>query len=261
MKTKSLLLFATLMVTLGVTSCSSSSDDEGGNNGNGNNSSSSKRITKVIEEESNSIYESTLSYDSQGRVVKTTTTQYSAGTNSRTEKTYQYGETLIVTKESREGTWSNGQAFSSTESHSYSLKDGLIVKDVENRQSSSMVTTYEYDANGCLVSVSEERSGDSSYNETIVWNNGNISKFGNYSYTYSNIPWMKGLPELFGYDLENILFSMGYYGKLPKNLPSSVSDGWTFDYTLQDNYVTKIVSAPKVEDNKHHITTISIIWE
>ena len=265
MKTKNFISLMSLTIgvfvsVIAITACGSSDDDSIG--GNGSDKQSPKHISLIIEEEGNSIYESTLSYDSQGRVVKVVGTESSVGTNSRSEKTYQYGETIIVTKEVEEGTWSNGQSFTYTESHSYQLENGRIIKDEERQGSSSMTATYNYNADGYLTSIDESGSNNSNNTEIVTWKNGNISSMGSYTYTYSNIPWAKGFSfYLKGSNLDGYLFSMGYYGNLPKNLPSSISDGWTFDYTVQDGYVTKAITTPAIEDNKHHKLTTTFIWE
>lgn len=36
---------------------------------------------------------------------------------------------------------------------------------------------------------------------------------------------------------------------------------WSYEYTLQDNYITKIISTPTKENNKYHKTISTIIWE
>jgi hypothetical protein len=251
-------------------------DDEpssGGNSGSGSSETpqSSKHVVKITTEEGNAFYESSFSYDSQGRVTKIIETESGAGTNSHSEKTYQYGEMLIVTKSVMEVTYSNGQSSSLSESHSYTLENGRIVKDEEiqayNGNSSSSITeTFSYDANNNLSSISRKGSNYDSETKNITWSDGNLIKLGNRAFTYSNHPWTKSFPlSLDGSNMDAYLFSIGYYGNIPKNLPSktytSETSGATYDYTLEGNYVTKVVVTPLVETNKSQKSISTIVWE
>ena len=272
------LLFGLFVCVTMFSACGG--DDEpssGGNNGSSNNSSipsnpqSTKHIAKIITEEGSSFYESSFTYDSQGRVTKVIETQSGTGTNSLSETTYQYGEMLIVSKMNGEGTYSNGQSFTRTESHSFTLENGRIVKDEEKQGSSlnsiisSRTDTFSYDANNYLSSISSKGS-DNESGTKITWSDGNLIKLGNRSFEYSNYPWAKGFPlYLKGGNMDANLFAMGYYGNIPKNLPSkyytSETSGATYDYTLEGNYVTKVVITPFVENNKSHKSISTIIWE
>lgn len=237
-------------------------DDEpssGVNNGSSNNNQ--KHVAKIITEEGSSFYESSFTYDSQGRVIKVTETQSGTGTNSHSETEYQYGEMLIISKMKGEGTYSNGQSFTRTESHSYTLENGRIVKDEEkqgsslNSTSSSRTDTFSYDANNYLSSINTTM---------LTWSDGNLIKLGDRSFEYSNDPWVKGFPlHLESSNMDANLFAIGYYGNIPKNLPSKTSRtrGATYDYTFEDSYVTKVVITPLVENNKYHKSISTIIWE
>ena len=270
-----------LSLTLGLLMCVTAfsacgGDDEpssGGNSGSGSSDTpqTSKHVSKIITEEGNSIIERTLTYDSQGRVTKIIATESGTGTNSRSEKTYQYGETLILTKEVEEGKYSSGQSYVRSESHSYTIENGLIIKDVRDyiyNEGSSDKTTriFSYDANKYLSSISRSYPDTDSETKAITWSDGNLTKLGKRSFEYSNHSWAKGFPfYIEGSNVDEILFANGYYGNIPKNLQSktytSEKSGWTFEYTIEGNYVTKAVITPFVEDNKSHKSISTIIWE
>ena len=268
------LLFGLFVCVTAFSACGG--DDEpssGGNSGSGSSDTpqTSKHVSKIITEEGNSIIESTLTYDSQGRVTKIIATESGTGTNSRSEKTYQYGEMLILTKEVEEGKFSNGQSYVRSESHSFTIENGLIVKDVRdyiyNEGSSDKTTrTFSYDANKYLSSISRSYPDTDSETKAITWSDGNLTKLGNNSFEYSSYSWAKGFPfYIEGSNVDEILFANGYYGNIPKNLQSktytSETSGYTYDYTLEGNYVTKVVITPFVETNKDHKSIMTIIWE
>ena len=278
------LLFGLFVCVTVFSACGG--DDEpssGGNNGSSNNQTSgndqtpstpqsSKHVAKIITEEGNSFYESSFTYDSQGRVTKVTETQSGTGTNSYSETEYQYGEMLIISKMTREETLTNGQFITHSETHSYTLDNGRIVKDEEkqgsslNSTSSSWTEIYSYDANNYLSSMSATGSNIESETKIITWSDGNLIKLGSRSYEYSSYLWAKGFPfYLKGSNTDANLFAMGYYGNTPKNLPSkyyaSETSGYTYDYTFEGSYVTKVVITPFVENNKSHKSISTIIWE
>ncbi len=268
------LLFGLFVCVTVFSACGSDNEpSSGGNSGSGSSETpqSSKHVVKITTEEGNAFYESSFSYDSQGRVTKIIETESGAGTNSHSEKTYQYGEMLIVTKSVMEVTYSNGQSSSLSESHSYTLENGWIVKDEEiqaynDNSSSSITETFSYDANNYLSSISRKGSNYDSETKNITWSDGNLIKLGNGAFTYSNHPWTKSFPlSLDGSNMDACLFSIGYYGNIPKNLPSktytSETSGYTYDYTLEGNYVTKVVVTPLVETNKSQKSISTIVWE
>lgn len=267
------LLFGLFVCVTAFSACGG--DDEpssGGNSGSGSSETpqSSKHVVKITTEEGNAFYESSFSYDSQGRVTKIIETESGAGTNSHSEKTYQYGEMLIVTKSVMEVTYSNGQSSSLSESHSYTLENGRIVKDEEiqasNGNSSSSIETFSYDANNNLSSISSKGSNIESETKIITWSDGNLIKLGNRLFEYSNYPWAKGFPfYLKGSNTDANLFAMGYYGNIPQNLPSkytySETSGYTYEYSFDGSYVTKVVITPFVETNKSQKSISTIVWE
>ena len=171
------LTLGLLVSTIAFVACGSSDDDSTG--GNSSDKQSSKHIIKIIEEEGGSIYESTFTYDSQGRVIKIIESESSGeGTNSHSEKTYQYGETVIITKEITQESWSNGQIFSSSESHSFTLENGLIIKDEERQSNNTNSSTHTYNnaynADGYLISITESGSGNNNSKEVKLIHPENI---------------------------------------------------------------------------------------
>jgi hypothetical protein len=273
------LLFGLFVCVTVFSACGGDDEPSSGvNNGSSNNNQtpsndqtpstpqSSKHVAKIITEEGNSFYESSFTYDSQGRVIKVTETQSGTGTNSHSETEYQYGEMLIISKMTRERTLTNGQFITDSETHSYTLDNGRIVKDEEKQNGSSSTETFSYDVNNYLSSISSKGSNIESETKIITWSDGNLIKLGNRLFEYSNYPWAKGFPfYLKGSNTDANLFAMGYYGNIPQNLPSkytySETSGYTYEYSFDGSYVTKVVITPFVETNKDHKSIMTIIWE
>lgn len=266
------LLFGLFVCVTAFSACGG--DDEpssGGNSGSGSSDTpqTSKHVSKIITEEGNSIIESTLTYDSQGRVTKIIATESGTGTNSRSEKTYQYGETLILTKEVEEGKLSNGQSYVRSESHSFTIENGLIVKEEEKNtydgvNHTTPTHTFSYDANKYLSSISRSYPDTDSETKAITWSDGNLTKLGNRSFEYSSYSWAKGFPfYIESSNVDEFLFANGYYGNIPKNLQSktytSEKSGWTFEYTIEGNYVTKVVISHFEDASKTQ--TMTFVWE
>lgn len=255
----SLLLGLFICVTVFSACGSDNEPSSGGNSGSGSSETpqSSKHVVKITTEEGSSFYESSYTYDSQGRVTKIIGTESGTSTNSYSEIEYQYGEMLIVSKMKEKGTYSNGQSFTFSETHSYTLENGRIVKDEEKQNSSSSTDIFSYDANNYLTSIDTK---------ILTWSDGNLIKLGDRSYEYSSYPWPKGFPfSLKGSNMDANLIAIGYYGNIPKNLPSkytySETSGFTYEYSFEGGYVTKVVITPFVETNKIHKSISTIIWE
>lgn len=241
------ILMLGLMLSFGMTSCGG--DDEGGNDNGGN--TSSKRIVKMVEEDGD--YVSTFAYDSKGRVVRVVQTEYYSQGSSVSELSYQYSEMQIVSNE-EDGSWSC--------THTYTLSNGLIVKDVEEqfnngRRVDKMTTNYTYDSDGYMTSLT--RKGDG-YSDTLdlVWTDGNLMSLARHSYSYSNIPWCKGMFFYFkGGGMDPYLWPAGFWGKSPKNMPSkdSVNDV-IYEYSLSSGL---IVEKRIIEGS--YVSISSYVWE
>lgn len=260
-------IIAMLVSTTAFISCSGNNDDE--NNGGGNNgSSSSKRIVKVDLIDNSDFYESNMFYDAQGRVMKIVMTEDGPGSESlKSETNYHYGDLSILTKTEEEGSWSNGQKYTMSSSHSYSISNGKIVEDVyyhqyDSNEMSKRTTTFSYDNNGYMISMKEVHD-NRQYNYTITWKDGNLIEIDHESYsrsyTYSNIPYSKGLPIPFISDLDGWLASMGYFGNLPKLLPSKITDE-TYDYSITDGLLTKMICSYP-EKGEISTETYTFYWE
>ena len=120
------LIFGLFICVTVISACSS--DDE---TSSGGNSGSSKHIAKILSEEAY-LYETSFTYDAQGRVTKIIETETAPDFNTYSETTYQYGEMIIISKKTKERTYSSGQINSRSETHSYTLENGLIVKDKDD---------------------------------------------------------------------------------------------------------------------------------
>lgn len=230
---------------LNATSCSSDSDDN-----EEQNSIKSKRISKIITESNNVgiIQESIFSYDMQGRIIEIKTTINSSSTKNEVYiTTYKYGESLIIEREDIDGI-----EYDLTRQypriHTYTLSNGLIVKDTETRNGiSKNISSYTYDNNGYMKSLNKNLT-EESHVHNLVWNNGNLSEIEYlgttaWSYTYSEIPWIKGMfcDRNFIPNTDCFLLAMGYYGKLPKTLPT-MSGSYSYQYTVSKGYVIKMIT-------------------
>ena len=268
------LLFGLFLCVTVFSACGG--DDEsssGDNNGSGSIPQTSKHVAKIITEDGSRIFESTYTYDSQGRVIKVISTESATYENIRTVTTYQYGETVILLKEDEE-VIEKSQSFNKSRSYAYTVENGRIVKYKDG----STIYTYSYDANNYLSSVCIEYNNESR-TVNITWSNGNPIKAGNVTYSYSNYDRVKGSGfSLSGCGMNGSLGNYGYYGNTPRNLLSKSSNRsaltdeeikeneyalneWSYEYTFQDNYITKIIYTPTKENNKNHKTISTIIWE
>ena len=244
---KKLLFLMMLLPMAAVTILTSCGDDDESFGGGDFNNQSSKRIVKLVEEEGSSIYETTFSYDSQGRVIKADETRTSSGSSSHSVFTYQYGELAIVSKVVEEGTYSNGQSYTVSISHSYTLKNGLIVKDVEVQtynggHPSTITYTYSYDNNGYMATSSASGYEIESYTDNLTWTNGNLTGLRGGELTYTNISWPKGMFFFFeSSNMDRLLWPGGFWGKTPKNmLYKDLYNGLTYDYTITNGLITKV---------------------
>ena len=261
LKIWSIMGLAVIMMLL-VASCGGDSDDNDKGSSNGG-AVKYNRIAKIVTEEGSSIYEATYSYDSQNRVVKIVTIENS-NSPSETVRTYQYGETLIIAKAEVDGKWSNGESYSRSETHTYTVVDGLIVKDKETKSGGSRNTTYTYDSNGYMETISEE--GSEGATKMLVWNNGNLTHIDidalNYTvrtYVYSSTPWLNELGFYLIPNTDGCLGGLGYYGRMPKMLPSKIDDE-SILYTVVGGLVTKVVTT-FTEKGKTQTSVSNITWE
>ena len=249
------------MVCVGFASCGSDDDEDSGNTGN----LSSKHIVNKTYSDGTIIETTNYEYDSQGRIIKASTTDTYTGRSSSATTTYTYGDNTIISK--TQGDWNNGEV------HTYKLTNGVITEEEERRSGSTTYTyQYTYDNDGHLASLS------GSENIQFTWTNGNLTELSKYyssgSYTisisYSNIPWPKNWQQYWeGTNLEVVFEPLGSWGKMPKYLPTSFSKvesderfsrsgGWSIDYTVKDGNVIK-VTIQDVNGSTPEVYTIE--WE
>lgn len=269
------ILLASLCVSM--SSCGSGDDDNNYSNDEGN--SASKRIVKIVEEDGGSIYERTFSYDSQGRVIKVVEIE-NGNSTSTSETNYQYGEQLIISKMVENGTYSSGQNYTRSETHTYTVSNGLIVKDVEvqtynGSKGSTTNSAFNYDGNGYMSSLESIRGSDS-HNEKWNWTDGNLTSRELSSlyvgddgelhpelstYSYSNVPWNQHMIYYIkGSNMDGCLWMAGYWGKRPKNMPSNYDSSYFYEYTVTSGLVTKAtVTYPGKGHEEKAISTIT--WE
>jgi hypothetical protein len=269
------ILLASLCVSM--SSCGSGDDDNNYSNDEGN--SASKRIVKIVEEDGGSIYERTFSYDSQGRVIKVVEIE-NGNSTSTSETNYQYGEQLIISKMVENGKYSSGQNYTRLETHTYTVSNQLIVKDVEvqgdNSHTTTTTTTYSYDSNGYLSSSKQivGNYSSTSYTSNYVWTNGNLTSIEEShvsdsgepypelsTYSYSNVVWNQHMIYYIkGSNMDGCLWMAGYWGKHPKNMPSNYDSSYFYEYTVTSGLVTKAtVTYPGKGHEEKAISTIT--WE
>ena len=253
-----MVLMATLVIgSTAFVSCSS--DDEDGSNGG---METSKRIKKITDKYDGGITTITFDYDAQGRVIKKLETE----NKWKCKTTYAYGDNTISSKND-EG-----------ETHTYTLSDGRITKDVvRDGGGYSDTYNYTYDSNGYL------KSRSFSYSETkeLTWADGNLTKTStllgnddsyNWVISYSNISWPKNFMLDVEYlPIDNALEPLGVWGRMPKNLPSkAVHSGkdinieYTYNYTIEGGVITKIVITDNGIAEGEPIAeteTLTIEWE
>ena len=241
-----------LLVSATFTACGRDDDDNAG----GGKGGFTKRIVKMVETGGNWEGEMSISYDAQGRVTRFLSIE--TGNHPTTsEKTYQYSGEQIISKEVEES-----QNSTSIVTYTYTLANGLIVKEVEEQNGRKITTTYSYDDNGYLASLSIWGNNTQSSTKNFVWENGNLTQLDSRKWTYSSIPWPQGM--IFNYNGSNIdylLQATGFYGKLPKMMPSSYDSGekrsWSVEYAVSNGYITTMT----VIQNDGDKDVTSFVWE
>lgn len=263
-------LFAFCSLTL-LLSCGGSEDDTDTNGGNG--APKSMRISKIVEETQGTIRERLFTYDTNGRIVTMITKVNSASDNSEYKRTYQYGETLIIEK-----TEINQQVSSldaGPRPHTYTLKDGRIVLDgeTETKSGHTKYVAFTYDQEGRMESFSNAfaDANDEPFFNYLTWKEGNLMEidyraFLHAPYIYTNMVWATGLivdvSEVIVPCTDPILLAAGFYGKLPKNLPSKCYNV-SYEYTTSGGHVTKIKKVTEDITGYYpsETCTINITWE
>ena len=199
------------LVCFGFTSCSSE-DDENGNEGTEEVSSDYLIKQKICLSDPSGESDVAYGYDSKGRVI------------SENGHTYTYLEREIYVDTHLE----------------YKLSNGLIVEDADG-------STWPYDKNGYLIKEVDK------YGEvaTITWKNGNLVKYEGNTWSielkYSDMTYPKGWMMYFHpLGIEADLEPSGAWGKMPKNLPTEVTEYQNgelngtahLEYTIENKRIT-----------------------
>ena len=248
LKIWSILMLVVIMMPL-VASCGGddSSDSNGGNSNSGNKS----RVVKITESGSKSIFTDELSYDPQGRVTKIVGKKNG---NKDFEEEYIYSETLIICNH----TYYNSSGSTSTSVTRYVVNNGRIVSE-RGQNSDSDRYTYTYDSDGRLSSVIV--ASETSKAKDVVWKNGNIVKIGSRNFEYGNLAWCNPIGfTLKSSYMEAALVISGYYGKMPKNMPTMCINGesgsvTTYEYSTSGGVIV-IVTITEGDD----IDVAAIEW-
>ena len=212
-----------------------------------------------------------LLYDSEGRVIKEISNSQSDRRNTKTECTYQYGEKFIVLQVIKEEERTGGTTRLEIERHKYVLENGLIVSDTVRDGSSVDIWSYSYDDEK-RIKLATYKPSSRTYEFNYVWEDGNIMKIqtkgDTCNYTYTTLPWKKGLAVSFGTYLDAFLWDAGYFGKRPLNLPAEFTEKeghytmrCSYEYTVTDGLITKLKEDFSDNDSGQRTTVATMKWE
>ena len=165
-----------------------------------------------------------IEYDDKGRVVKEMTfaVEFEELAGVKETYTYDYSDGKIERKFFYEGEETSATAV-------YNLGK-------DNRISDALVgghweLVYTYDGNGYLTTIDQKKI----QTVDLTWNGGDlISDSSGYTYTYSDFEAQGFFPPSVS-PMDIWLYRQGYYGKMPKHLPSKAEledegEVHTFDY-------------------------------
>ncbi len=274
---KKKILFGLLGLVVTMFTMTACSNDDDNNNGG---VASGLKLTSVEWRDGEM---SNYTYDEQGRIIKLSHSYSVSGQNEVVTFDYQ-NNTIKMTE------YDNGVEGITAK---YTIENGLITEGVETNDEGEVIGNmkYSYDKEGQLVSISKkyERYGYDDKNISINWKDGNIdsytynsnsgssdSKPETYTCQYTSYSTAKGLVVNyfaldFGipiyYDLmpDFVLFNLGYFGKQPKNLLSSVQyddeiDSYTYTFAGKDGYVSSCTVTEKY-DGKTYTHVQKYTWE
>jgi hypothetical protein len=250
------------LCTFTLSSCGG--DDEGASGGKND---SSKKIVSSYWDDDGYKRKEYYSYDSQGRVIEKICIKETY--NIRYTVNYTYSDTRIV-KECSEG--------ADESPATYYLSNGRIVMAIRDESTS----TYDYDNNGYLSLYSFKYNDEEDFikKETFTWTNGDLVEISgtrthptttiNEKVTYTNIPWNKGVFAS-GNDVmdfaNDVLFCTGYYGNIPKHLPSSIEYGTNerykeyYEYTMVEGYVGTMKYKLVKSNEETSTATLKFTWQ
>ena len=273
MKKHVLTLLTTLLPMVAmVTLLGACGEDDKEDNNGGGVTIKDKHISKIVEETNGTIRERVFTYDSKGRITTMETTVNSPSESSVYKRTYQYSETTIIERNESNNTLSPYDSAL----HTYELEDGKIVLDTETKDGNSVYYHIAYDTDGYIreifdyVDVDNDRLFLHSA-RSVNWKNGNLKSavYRGVEVPYwenTNLPWTIGtfidintsiIP-----DTDPILFATGFYGKMPRNIPSIAGDV-SYEYTITAGMLTNVKK--KVVDpygeRDAEISIYNISWE
>ena len=265
-----IFMIAVLMGMNLFSSCGSSDDEDKSRIDNGPDSQSSKYILKRTYSNGSSIWESTYAYDSESRVTKIAESRKSGNRTTSATKTYVYGGNTIISK--NVGDWNDGEV------HTFTLNDGLIVRNVEGAIGKNAYTyNYVYDDRGYIKSLSFADDSEFSVSGFMqfIWTDDNLTKIvksldsgimTTTTISYSTIPWPRNWFQYWnGSNMDEELDPLGAWGKMPNYLPTKFTttksngnnEEWTIDYTLENGDITKMVYK---DSNGSDIEVYTLVW-
>ncbi|MBR4995350.1 MAG: hypothetical protein IKY82_04750 [Alistipes sp.] len=268
MKTFRLVGAALLAVLMCVNFTSCSKDDdantETGGNENGNGGAvvvSEKKLTKITCKDN--VWDATyiFSYDSEGRLKTATYNETDGESAYNFDYQYIWGDDAIVVKEK----FSYPDGTTSTDSYSFTLKDGLVQSSSSEYQNG----TYFYNSSNRFIKAEYDRKD---YSINVVWDKDKIVSVKHsdtYSSYYTTITYgetcKKGyLPLIVDIiDLGYILFMAHpeIAGLRTNQLPNTyTSEDFDICATYEfdkDGYISKI----KETDEDGDVTTYTLTWK
>lgn len=246
-----LLLSVWVLPMLGA--CSSDNDNYDG----GSDAVKKRRITKIENEN----YDIAFTYDVQDRVVQAVMT---IGQKSMYRYTYQYDETAISRYYEEEEHFPNGIiGYTNLKTSHYTLSDGLIVSEEEETGNGQKIYRYNYDSDGYLVSIEE----DNGKSYSLTWTDGNLKQYMDnklqidaHELSYTDTPWPSGFiyPDIIILNIDNVLFSMGYFGKQPRTLlAQEPNTNFYYSYVYGDGTLIRVIEEYGQSGNK----VLNYFWE
>ena len=266
------MALSAVLMCVNFASCSSSDDDPAEEKNEGGVVTTGKKITKIVgKSESTTDSETyTFSYDSKGRLISAIETEEEDG--YKYTDTYQltWGDDAIKIIETSTRGSSTGYDYSSTETYTLTLKNGLV--QYEDYEDDGDRGTYTYNSSNRLIKFSD---GDE-WTNTAIWDGDKLVSISDYddnaTLTYGT-SCKKGyfpfIAAMIGAGECNVLFMAHpeIAGMRTTQLPTSVT--WTYDnysgtesetstfaYEFdKDGYISKITV------KKYLTYTYTLTWE
>ena len=226
---KKKILFSLLSLVVCMFTMTACSNDDDNNNG----TTSGLKLTSIVDSDGD---KTEFTYDEQGRIKSVH--YFIASRNGTHDCAYTYQDNKIVVEET------DNESPNKKYITEYTLKDGLIVEELESGNAANSKYTYTYDKDRQLVSIIEKENEYRTYETSITWKDGNVEsctrKRGNEqwqaTYQYTSEPAMKigYLINCFGMDQMRETALTKFFGKQPKNLPSAVHEVYEWSWSDED---------------------------